>query len=158
MSKLPRNTEPDLRRLFPDIAMQLDTQVILHQAKELGIHPKLNRSVKLPVLRVPLTLDHEISISPVDKGAMGMAEWFTFSHPSENVKNHSEVISRVHVKVRDKMFQQANVESFTIEAPNFEMIMRISLTVYYSLTGKRLQPIFEKIEKQREAKGEIGQG
>ncbi len=153
MSKLPRNTDPDLRRLFPDIAMQLDTQVILHQAMELGIHPKLNRSAKLPVLRVPLTLDHELSISPVDKGAMGMAEWFTFAHPSESVKNHSDVISRVHVKVSDRMFQQVNSESFTIEAPNFEMIMRISLTIYYSLTGKKLQPIFKKNREAKRGKG-----
>jgi hypothetical protein len=141
MSKLPKNMDVDLRRLFPDVALQMDTQVILHQARELGIHPHVNRSVKLPVLRVPLTLDHEISISPVDKGAMGIAEWFTFARPCECPKDHPEVISRVHVSVTDKMFQQSTAESFTIEAPNFEMMMRISLTIYYTITGKKLQPI-----------------
>jgi hypothetical protein len=39
------------------------------------------------------------------------------------------------------LFQENNAESFTIEAPNFEMMMRISLTIYYSITGKKLQPI-----------------
>ena len=131
----------DLRRLFPDVALQMDTQVILHQARELGIRPYVNKSIKLPVLRIPLTLDHEISISPVDKGAMGVAEWFTFARPCECPKNHPEVISRVHVNIKDKMFLQSNAESFTIEAPNFEMMMRISLTIYYSITGKKLQPI-----------------
>ena len=63
MSKLPKNTDLDLRRLFPDVALQMDTQMILHQARDLGIHPQVNRSVKLPVLRVPLTWDHEISSS-----------------------------------------------------------------------------------------------
>jgi hypothetical protein len=145
MSKLPRNTDPDLRRLLPDIALQMDTQVILHQAWGLGIRPHLNRSIKLPVLRVPLTFDHELSISPVDKGAMGMAEWFTFPHPSDSSKSHSEVTSRVYVRVIDKMFKQVNEESFTIEAPNFEMMLRISLTIYYSLTGKKLQPIVGSI-------------
>ena len=148
MSKLPKNMDVDLRRLFPDVALQMDTQVILHQARELGIHPHVNKSVKLPVLRIPLTLDHEISISPVDKGAMGVAEWFTFARPCECPKNHSEVISRVHVNIKDKMFLQSNVESFTIEAPNFEMMMRISLTIYYSITGKKLQPIVRTNRKK----------
>ena len=141
MSKLPKNTDLDLRRLFPDVALQMDTQVILHQARELGINPHVNKSVKLPVLRVPLTLDHEISISPVDKGAMGVAEWFTFTRPSECLQDHPEIISRVHINIKDRLFQENNSESFTIEAPNFEMMLRISLTIYYSITGKKLQPI-----------------
>ncbi len=141
MSKPPKNTDLDLRRLFPDVALQMDTQVILYQARELGIYPHVNKSIKVPVLRIPLSLDHEISISPVDKGAMGIAEWFTFTRPSESQKNHPEIISRVHISIKDKMFQENNAESFTIEAPNFEMMMRISLTIYYSITGKKLQPI-----------------
>ena len=141
MSKLPKNKDLDLRRLFPDVALQMDTQVILHQARELGIHPRVNKSIKLPVLRVPLTLDHEISISPVDKGAMGVAEWFTFTRPCECPKDHPEIISRVHINIKDRLFQENNSESFTIEAPNFEMMLRISLTIYYSITGKKLQPI-----------------
>ena len=104
-------------------------------------YPHLNKSIKLPVLRVSLTLDHEISISPVDKGAMGFAEWFTFVRPCKCPKEHPEVISRVHVNIKDKMFHQDYAESFTIEAPNFEMMLRISLTIYYSITGKKLQPI-----------------
>jgi hypothetical protein len=141
MSKLPKNADLDLRRLFPDVALQMDTQLILHQARELGIHPKVNKSVKLPVVRVQLTLDHEISISPVDKGAMGVAEWFTFNNQNGGSKNYPELISRVHVSIKDKLFQQDDAESFTIEAPNFEMMLRISLTIYYSITGKKLQPV-----------------
>ena len=133
MSKLPKNRDIDLRRLFPDAALQMDTQLILHQARELGIRPRVNKSAKLPVLRVPLTLDHEISISPVDKGAMGIAEWFTFARPCEYPKDLPEIVSRVHVNVKDKMFQQDTAESFTIEAPNFEMMLRISLSIYYSI-------------------------
>lgn len=150
MSKLPKNQDVDLRRLFPEVALQMDTQVILHQARQLGIYPSVNKSIKLPVLRVPLTLDHEISISPVDKGAMGIAEWFTFARPCDCSKTHPEVISRVHVKVQDKLFQQGDSESFTIEAPNFEMMMRISLTIYYSITGKKLQPIIKSARKERD--------
>ena len=151
MSKLPKNMDVDLRRLFPDVALQMDTQVILHQARELGIRPYVNKSIKLPVLRIPLTLDHEISISPVDKGAMGVAEWFTFTRPCECPKAHPEVISRVHVNIKDKIFQENHAESFTIEAPNFEMMMRISLTIYYSLTGKKLQPV--KVTKEKNPRG-----
>jgi hypothetical protein len=141
MPKLPKNMDLDLRRVFPDVALQMDTQLILHQARELGIHPQVNKSVKLPVVRVPLTLDHEISISPVDKGAMGIAEWFTFAHQNNSSKNHPELISRVHVSIKDKLFQKDVAESFTIEAPNFEMMLRISLTIYYSITGKKIQPV-----------------
>lgn len=148
MPKLPKNMDVDLRTLFPDVALQMNTQVILRQTRELGIHPYVNMSIKVPVLRIPLTLDHEISISPVDKGVMGVAEWFTFARPRECSKNHPEVISRVHVNIKDKMFLQNNAESFTIEAPNFEMMMRISLTIYYSITGKKLQPIVRTNRKK----------
>jgi hypothetical protein len=148
MSKLPNNTELDLRRLFPDVALQMDTQLILHQARALGIHPKVNKSVKLPVVRVPLTLDHEISISPVDKGAMGIAEWFTFNHQNGGSKDYLELVSRVHINIEDKLFQQDKAESFTIEAPNFEMMLRISLTIYYSITGKKLQPVAKTNKKK----------
>lgn len=131
----------DLRRMFPDLALQMDTQLILHQARDLGINPHVNKSRKLPVLRVQLSLSHELLISPVDKGAMGIAEWFTFAQPCKCPDRHPEMITRVHVSIKDKLFQQINSESFTIEAPNFEMILRISLSIYYSSTGKKLQPI-----------------
>jgi hypothetical protein len=72
---------------------------------------------------------------------MGIAEWFTFARPCECPKDHPEIISRVHIKIKDRLFQENNAESFTIEAPNFEMMLRISLTIYYSITGKKLQPI-----------------
>ncbi len=147
MSKPPKKIDVDLRRLLPDVALQMDTQVILNQARQLGIHPHVNRSIKLPVLRVPLTLDHEISISPVDKGAKGIAEWFTFTRPCECPTVHLGVVSRVHVNVIDKMFPQGGGESFTIEAPDFEMMLRISLTIFHSITGKKLQPIVSSTGK-----------
>ena len=141
MSRLPKDADVDLRRVFPDAALGMDTELLLHQARELGINPHFNKRSKLPVLRIPLTFDHEISISPVDKGAKGVAEWFTFSRPCDCPIDHPEVTSRVYVNIEDKLFQGVQPESFTIEAPNLEMMLRISLSVYYTMTGKKLQPI-----------------
>jgi hypothetical protein len=141
MSMQPKDTDFDLRRAFPEVSLGMETQLLLHQANELGIRPRVNLRAKLPVFRVPLTLNHEISIAPVDRGALGIPEWFSFVRSNNHPKGQFDIVSRVHVTIENKRLTDAQKESFTIEAPDFEMMLRISLTIFYSVTGKKLQPV-----------------
>jgi len=142
MPKQPkRSTEIDLRRILPNIALRMDTQFLMNEARLLGIKARVSRSSKTATIRLPLTMQHSISISPVDKGAQGVSEWFTFTPPCECPQVHPEMTSRVFIQIADEMVEPKANECFTVEAPNFEMMLRISLTIYYSLTGKKLAPI-----------------
>jgi len=123
----------------------MDTEFLIHEARLLGINARVSRSAKTATIRLPLTLQHSISLRPVDKGAQGVSEWFTFTPPCECPQAHPEMTSRVFVQIIDEMIEPKTDESFTIEAPNFEMMLRISLTVYLLLTGKKLAPIFTEI-------------
>jgi hypothetical protein len=85
-----------------------------------------------------------MTISPVDRGAQGFAEFFTFMPTTSPQYNYPELISRVHVQIYDELVEEQLSESFTIQAPNFEMILRTSLSIYYSIAGKKLAPIIIK--------------
>ena len=143
MSNNPKNkTEIDLRRMLPDVALRMETQFIIDEALNLGIKVRISNSKKTPIIRVPLTLRHSMTISPVDRGAQGFAEFFTFMPTTSPQYNYPEMISRVHIY--DELVEEQLSESFTIQAPNFEMILRTSLSIYYSITGKKLAPIIKK--------------
>ncbi len=145
LSNNPKNkTEIDLRRMLPDVALRMETQFIIDEALNLGIKVRISNSKKTPIIRVPLTLRHSMTISPVDRGAQGFAEFFTFMPTTSPQYNYPELISRVHVQIYDELVEEQLSESFTIQAPNFEMILRTSLSIYYSIAGKKLAPIIIK--------------
>ena len=145
MSNNPKNKiEIDLRRMLPDVALRMETQILINEALNLGIKVKTSNSHKTPIIRLPLTLRHSMAISPVDRGAQGFAEWFTFMPDTSPQNNYPELISRVHIQIYDELIEEHLSESFTIQAPNFEMILRTSLSIYYSITGKKLAPIVKK--------------
>ena len=145
LSNNPKNkTEIDLRRMLPDVALRMETQFIIDEALNLGIKVRISNSKKTPIIRVPLTLRHSMTISPVDRGAQGFAEFFTFMPTTSPQYNYPEMISRVHIQIYDELVEEQLSESFTIQAPNFEMILRTSLSIYYSIAGKKLAPIIIK--------------
>jgi len=144
LSKPPKKAmKLDLRRILPDVALKMETQVILHEANSLGIKAKVNRSIKTPHILIPLTFQHSMSITPVDRGIQGFAEWFTFMPNSTSLNEYPEFTSRVYVQVFDDLIENKLVESFTIQAPNLETIIRASLSIFYSNTGKQLAPIIK---------------
>ena len=106
-----------------------------------SIKAKVNRSIKSPIVMIPLTFHHSMSITPVDKGIQGFAEWFTFMPNSPSPNEYPEFTSRVYVQVFDDLIENKLIESFTIQAPNLEMILRASLSIFHSISGKKLAPI-----------------
>ena len=146
MPKLPKpNTEIDLRRELPEIALRMETNFLVHQAQSMGLIVYTSIGKKSSKIGIPLSLSHTLRISPVDRGANGVAEYFTFYSQCRCPDEHPELSMRVHVEIIDELNpDHKHIESFTIEGLNLDMVVRRALAIYADLTDKRLVPKFRK--------------
>ena len=82
-----------LREMFPKEAFKMETEVNRAELKSLGIKNtiKWRAAYKSATIIIPAAPNHEIRISPVDKGAEGQSEWMTFSMPQKERSQESEV-------------------------------------------------------------------
>ena len=85
-----------LRDMFPKEAFKMETEVNRYELKHLGIKNtiKWRAAYKSATIIIPAAPNHEIRISPVDKGADGHSEWMTFSMPQNERSQESEVERR----------------------------------------------------------------
>ena len=85
-----------LREMFPKEAFKMETEVNRAELKHLGIKNtiKWRAAYKSATIVIPAAPNHEIRISPVDKGAEGHSEWMTFSMPQNERSQESEVERR----------------------------------------------------------------
>jgi hypothetical protein len=74
----------------------METEVNRAELKHLGIKNtiKWRAAYKSATIVIPAAPNHEIRISPVDKGADGHSEWMTFSMPQKERSQESEVERR----------------------------------------------------------------
>ena len=85
-----------LREMFPKEAFKMETEVNRYELKHLGIKNtiKWRAAYKSATIVIPAIPNHEIRISPVDKGAEGHSEWMTFSMPHKERSQDSEIESK----------------------------------------------------------------
>ena len=85
-----------LREMLPKEAFKMETEVNRAELKSLGIKNtiKWRAAYKSATIVIPAAPNHEIRISPVDKGADGHSEWMTFSMPQNERSQESEVERR----------------------------------------------------------------
>ena len=85
-----------LREMLPKEAFKMETEVNRAELKSLGIKNtiKWRAAYKSATIIIPAAPNHEIRISPVDKGADGHSEWMTFSMPQKERSQESEVERR----------------------------------------------------------------
>ncbi len=85
-----------LRDMFPKEAFKMETEVNRYELKHLGIKNtiKWRAAYKSATIIIPAIPNHEIRISPVDKGAEGHSEWMTFSMRQNERSQESEVEHR----------------------------------------------------------------
>ena len=85
-----------LREMLPKEAFKMETEVNRHELKHLGIKNtiKWRAAYKSATIVIPAAPNHEIRISPVDKGAEGHSEWMTFSMPHKERSQDSEIESK----------------------------------------------------------------
>ena len=97
---------------------------------------------------IELTHFHTLRLSPVDKGAQGTGEWFTFMNRNHQCKkSHPEYVMRVHAEIIDQFTPEENrIESVTVVGTSLDMVLREALGAYALLTGKKLAPRFNSSE------------
>jgi len=145
MKRQPREISAlDLRRSLPEVALRMETDHLIHEAEKLGLVITVSRGKKISRIGIELTHYHTLRISPVDRGAQGVCEWFTFMNRDDNCgKSHPEYMMRVHAEIIDQFGLGENqVESVTVAGTSLDMVLREALGAYEFLTGKGLAPRF----------------
>lgn len=149
MKRQPKQITPlELRRALPDVALKMETDHLVHEAEKLGLIVSITRGKKTARIGIELTHYHTLRLSPVDKGALGVGEWFTFMNHGDQCEHiHPEYMMRVHAEIIDQFGLGENrVESVTVVGTSIDMVLREALGAYEFLTGKGLAPRFNSSE------------
>ena len=138
-------TANDLRIALPEVALKMETIVHCHELRSQSIKFKVlwRAGYKNVVLVVQGTLNREIRISPVDKGANSVGEWNTYMMPprdgqsDSDYENHfPEYSIRAYVEIVDKSDSDSpEVFSFTLTGRNMEDLLRGTIGYYKKCTN-----------------------
>ena len=145
MKRQPKEvTSLELRRALPEVALRMETEYLLHEAEKLGLLATVTRGKRICRIGIELTHFHTLRLSPVDKGAQGTGEWFTFMNRNHQCKkSHTEYVMRVHAEIIDQFLPKENrIESVTVAGTSLDLVLRKALGAYELLTGKLLAPKF----------------
>jgi hypothetical protein len=125
-----------LREIFPKEAFKMETEVNRHELKSLAIKNtvKWRAGYKSATIVIPAAPNHEIRISPVDKGADGHSEWMTFSMPQKERSQESEV---------ERRFPEYSIRAFVevIELDDETGDLNLSLT----MTGMNMEHLLKGV-------------
>jgi hypothetical protein len=142
----------ELRRALPEVALHMETDHLVFEAEKRGLVVSAFKGKKIARISFKLTHYHTLRISPVDKGANGVGEWFVYANCDDNCgKPHPEYVMRVHAEIIDQLALGENqIESVTVAGTSIDMVLREALGAYEYLTGKSLAPrFFAKGEKSQ---------
>ena len=140
-----------LREMFPKEAFKMETEVNRHELKSLGIKNtiKWRAAYKSATIIIPAAPNHEIRISPVDKGAEGHSEWMTFSMPHKERSHESEIERkfpeyslRVFVEVVELGDESGELsQSLTMTAMNMQHLLKGVVHNYKHAKNIEIDPI-----------------
>jgi len=146
-----------LRMAFPAEARALEDILMADWLQELGLFATKVTKSKSTLFRIKLVDNYELQISPVDKGASGYAEWFSWHTPShvhagEPAGRKVPVSSiRAHVQLMycDEV-GRSQIYSFTHHHQNVESLIRTALNGIHHDLGLKLKP---QLRKRRDLRG-----
>ena len=125
-----------LREMFPKEAFKMETEVNRHELKSLAIKNtvKWRAGYKSATIIIPAKPNHEIRISPVDKGADGHSEWMTFSMPQKERSQESDF---------ERNFPEYSIRAFVevIELDDATGDLGLSLT----MTGMNMEHLLKGV-------------
>ena len=147
-----------LREMFPKEAFKMETEVNRHELKNLGIKNtiKWRAAYKSATIVIPAVPNHEIRISPVDKGADGHSEWMTFSMPQKERSQESdferkfpEYSLRAFVEVIELNDATGDLGlSLTMTGLNMEHLLKGVVHNYKQAKNIEIDPITFKKERK----------
>ena len=140
-----------LREMFPKEAFKMETEVNRHELKSLAIKNtvKWRAGYKSATIVIPAAPNHEIRISPVDKGADGHSEWMTFSIPQKERSQESEVERRFpeySLRAFVEVIELGDVTgdlslSLTMSGMNMEHLLKGAVHNYKQAKNIEIDPI-----------------
>ena len=144
-------TSWQLRMAFPQEAKALEDIMIANRLQSLGLITTKLGSTKASHFRIKLEDQYELLISPVDKGADGYSEWFTWnahvhSQPANDCENpmpESSIRAHIQLYYSDET-GRSQIYSFTHHHQNVETLIRTALKGIQHDLGLKLKPITRK--------------
>ena len=144
-------TSWQLRIAFPSIAKALEDTFVADYIHSLGLISTRVATRKATNFRIQLEDNYELILSPVDKGADGYSEWFTWhvpAHAHTNAKSATpmpEPSIRAHIRLfyTDEN-GRSQIYSFTNHHENVETLIRSALSNIHHDLGLKLKPVLKK--------------
>ena len=139
------NQEPwQVRSMFPDVALHLETTAIIMNVREdICLRLGANFGKKNARIRIPLNDDYVLQIAPVDRGYDGYSEWFTYSQDVDPETGETVLTQSIRTCVtllKGERPHQETIVSFTTHYPDIEETIHASMRIIFTHTGKRLTP------------------
>lgn len=140
-----------LHEMFPDVALQMETDYLLFELQKLEIEVRVRHrnARKIPFFEIATNSNHIIRITPVDRGACGYAEWFTwmprnnFHHQGLRESSYEgsfpQSSMRVYVEIFDSAEDLKNSNhAFTVVSPDIEQLLRLIIKKFKDFSGIEL--------------------
>lgn len=147
-----------LRMAFPQEAKVLEDTFVAEYIQSLGLVSKRISARKITNFCIKLEDNYELILSPVDKGADGYSEWFSWHVPAHahlNPKSPApmpEPTIRAHIRLfYSDETGRSQIYSFTNHHENVETLIRSSLSNIHHDLGLKLKPVLKK-RKERPGK------
>jgi hypothetical protein len=145
-------TSWQLRMAFPREARALEDLAVGESLKSLGLLTKRVATRRQTSFRVLLIDNYELQISPVDRGADGLGEWFSWHAPARTRDNKeistNEILEstiRAHIQL---FYSDENgrslIYSFTHHHQDIESLIRSSLHGIHQDLGLKLKPVLKR--------------
>jgi hypothetical protein len=144
-----------LRMAFPQEAKALEDILVAEFLQSLGLLSNKIASRKASSFQIKLEDNYELVISPVDKGAEGYSEWFTWHVPSHAHinANSAPIMPEPSIRAHIRLFYsdeagRSQIYSFTNHHENVEVLIRAALNNIHQDLGLKLKPVIKKRKVQ----------
>ncbi len=142
-----------LRMAFPQEAKSLEDVLVSDSLQSLGLISTKLGSRKATQFRIKLQNNYELVISPVDKGAEGYGEWFSWHAPApahaHANPNHEAPMPEPSIRAHVQLFYsdeigRSQIYSFTNHHQNVETLIRSALSGIHQDLGLKLKPVIKR--------------
>ena len=140
-----------LRMEFPSVAKALEDTFVADYIHALGLKSTKVASRKCTNFRIQLEDNYELILSPVDKGAEGYFEWFTWHAPvhAQSNSNSAPPMPESSIRAHIRLFYsdengRSQIYSFTNHHENVETLIRSALRNIHHDLGLKLRPVLKK--------------
>ena len=140
-----------LRMAFPQEAKTLEDILVADYIQSLGLVSIKIDTRKATNFRIKLEDNYELLLTPVDKGAEGYSEWFTWHVPAHARTNPNSApqMPEPSIRAHIQLFYgdetgRSQIYSFTNHHENVETLIRSALSNIHQDLGLKLKPILRK--------------